>query len=450
MKFHIQTFGCQMNVYDTDSLTGLLVQAGHEPVGEPSDAELVLLNTCAIREGAEDRVRGRAGQLKNLKRKGKLRYLGVCGCMAQKEGQRLMEAMPYLDLVMGPGAIGSIARLVGGLARDEGPILDLTGLEDDYDEAHPSAGGEVAYPKFVSVMKGCDYKCTFCVVPFTRGPERSRAPHIILQEVENLVSQGHKEVTLIGQTINAYHWNDVDFPRLLDLANQVDGLRRIRFTTSHPKNATPEMLDAMTRNEAVCELLQLPVQSGSNRVLRRMKRLYTREQYLDIIADYKRRFTHSDLPPAITTDIIVGFPGETEEDFEQTLDLMRTVRFDQAYMFKYSPRRDTAAMKLDGQLDEFTKSRRLDRLIKLQNEIARELSEALVGKTAEVMVERAQIETDGTKTYEARLRTGRIVKLFEEQGPFEIGELFPVRITHCRTYTLFGDPLSRQVKTFVA
>lgn len=450
MKYYIQTFGCQMNVYDTNSLAGLLDQAGHESTDDLSQAELILLNTCAIREGAEDRVRGRAGQLLKFKKRGKLKFLGLCGCMAQKEGERLLEAMPYLDLVMGPGAIGSIARLVDDLTRGKGPLLELSGLEDDYDQVFPTAHGGVSYPKFVSVMKGCDYKCTFCVVPNTRGPERSRDPRLILQEVENLVQQGHKEVTLIGQTINAYQWQDIDFARLLAMVDAVPGLRRLRFTTSHPKNATPSMLDAMANLETVCEQLQLPVQSGSNAVLRRMKRLYTREQYLDIIQQYKERFRGSDLPPAITTDIIVGFPGETEEDFEQTLDLVREVGYDQAFMFKYSPRRGTAATKLPGHLDEFTKSRRLDRLIQRQNEIARERSETLVGKTAEVMVERAYQDSDGRQAYEARLRTGRIVKLYEEQGPFSIGDLFDVEITGCHTYTLYAEPLNAPVNSHVA
>lgn len=445
MKYYIQTFGCQMNVYDTDSLSGLLDEAGHESTESLEDAELILLNTCAIREGAEDRVRGRSGQLKALKDRGSLKYLGICGCMAQKEGQRLLDAMPYLDLVMGPGAIGSIPRLVDQLKQGDRPILNLTGLEDDYDEVYPAPVGEVQYPRFVSVMKGCDYKCTFCVVPNTRGPERSRAPHIILQEVENLVNAGHREITLIGQTINAYQWQDIDFSALLQMVHDVEGLERIRFTTSHPRNATPRMLETMVSLPKICEQLHLPVQSGSNRVLRRMKRLYTREAYLETIALFKNLYRERGIEPAITTDMIVGFPGETEEDFEQTLTLVQEVEYDQMFMFKYSPRRGTAAVKLDGMIDNFTQSRRLDRLIKLNQEIARTRSEALVDTVQPVLIERSQRDDDGRLSYEARLRGGRIVKLYEEQGPFAIGDMVDVRITRCQTFTLYAEPVLESV-----
>lgn len=450
MKYHIQTFGCQMNVYDTESLAGLLNRAGHESTDKLEEAEMILLNTCSIREGAEDRVRGRAGQLKQYKDIAKLKYLGICGCMAQKEGERLIEKIPYLDLVMGPGAIGSVSRLVDEVQAGRGPVLDLHGLEDDYDEVFPVSNDAVEYPRFVSIMKGCDKKCTFCVVPNTRGPERSRAPHIILQEVENLVRMGHKEVTLIGQTINAYQWNDIDFAKLLEMVDAVPGLERLRFTTSHPKDATEPMLRAMAELLSVCEQLHLPVQSGSDRVLRRMKRFYTRQQYLDIIRDYRRRFESAEVLPAVTTDLIVGFPGETEEEFEMTLDLVREVRYDAAYMFKYSPRRGTAAVKLDGQIDEFTKARRLDKLIKLQNEIARELSDAVVGKTVEVMVEKVRQDPQKGTSYETRMRTGRIVMLPGEFGPFEIGDIFNVNITSAAYFTLYGQPVDKQVKTIVA
>ncbi len=450
MKYHIQTFGCQMNVYDTESLAGLLNRAGHESTDNLEEAELILLNTCSIREGAEDRVRGRVGQLKQYKDIANLKYLGICGCMAQKEGERLLEKVPYLDLVMGPGAIGSVSRLVDEVQSGKGPVLDLHGLEDDYDQVFPVSNEEVAYPRFVSVMKGCDKKCTFCVVPFTRGPERSRAPHIILQEVENLVNRGHKEVTLIGQTINAYQWNDIDFAKLLEMVDAVSGLERLRFTTSHPKDATEPMLRAMAELPSVCEQLHLPVQCGSDRVLRRMKRFYTKDQYMEIIHDYRRRFEGAEVMPAVTTDLIVGFPGETEEDFEMTLDLVREVRYDAAYMFKYSPRRGTAALKLDGQVDEFTKARRLDALIKLQNEIARQLSDAVVGKTVEVMVEQTHHDPKKGMTYETRMRTGRIVMLHGEHGPFEIGDILSVKITSAAYFTLYGAPVCDQVKTIVA
>lgn len=450
MKYFIQTFGCQMNVYDTDSMMGLLNQAGHELTLVEEDADLILINTCSIREGAEDRVRGRIGQLKRLKDHGKLRYLGVCGCMGQKEGSRLLDSFSYLDLVMGPGAIGSIPRLVSELEQGNRPVLDLHGIEDEYDQPNPVADGAIAYPRFISVMKGCNKKCTFCVVPTTRGPERSRDPRIVLQEAEALVQKGYKELTLIGQTINSYRYRGVRFPELLAMVNDIPGIERIRFTTSYPATSANTMFEAMASLEHVCEQLHLPVQSGSNKILQSMRRTYTRENYLEQIAYFRELYAGHPIQPAVTTDIIVGFPGETEEDFEETLSLVREVKFDAAYMFKYSPRRDTPAASMAGQIDEFTKSRRLDRLIKLQHEIALELSQQLVGESVDVMVERIGPSNEHETEYECRMRTGKIVKLHDKPGKYHIGDLVDVTIERCTSYTLFGKTIDQVPKSQVA
>jgi tRNA-2-methylthio-N6-dimethylallyladenosine synthase len=440
MKYYIQSFGCQMNVYDAKSMMGLLNEAGHESTSHLEEAELILLNTCAIREGAEQRVRGRIGQLKKYKDRGSLKYLGVCGCMGQKEGERLTRDVPFLDLVMGPGAIGSIVRLVDALERGNRPVLDLHGIDDDFDEVYPVADEEIVYPRFLSIMKGCDKKCTYCIVPYTRGPERSRDPQILLQEAESLVQKGYKEITLIGQTVNSYHFGDVHFPKLLEMVNQIAGLKRIRFATSHPNSVTHEMLDAIATLDHVCEHLHLPVQSGSNRVLAEMDRNYTREDYLEITRYFRSRFKAPLIQSTLTTDIIVGFPGETEEDFEQTLDLIRSVRFDGAFMFKYSPRRGTPAAEMENQVDDFTKARRLERLIQLQQQIAGENNRWLIGQKAEVMVERVSHHPKQGRVYEARLRTGRIVKLINPEIEYRVGDMFDVIITDCSSYSLYGNP----------
>ncbi len=441
MKYHIQTFGCQMNVYDTKSMMGLLNAAGHEFTDNLEEAEMILLNTCSIREGAEQRVRGRIGQLKRYKDHGRLRFLGVCGCMGQKEGTRLTRAIPYLDLVMGPGAIGSITRLVDELERGGRPLVDITGIEDEYDQPFPAAGEAVAYPRFVSVMKGCNKKCAFCVVPSTRGPERSRDPRIILQEVETWIRQGYREITLIGQTINSYRYDGIRFPQLLEMVNQVPGLDRLRFTTSYPSTSIRSLFEAMASLDKVCEQLHLPVQSGSNRILKAMRRTYTREEYLGQVEYFRSLYQGRALPPGITTDIIVGFPGETEGDFQQTLDLVREVRFDAAFMFKYSPRPGTSAADMDNPVDDFTKARRLDTLLRLQHEIAREHNQNLVGSEVEVMVERSAPTPTGTVEYETRMRTGRIVKLAAPAGAYQPGDLVWVTLTGCTSYTLFGQPV---------
>ncbi len=442
MKYFIQTFGCQMNVYDTKSMSELLNEAGYEQTEQLDDAEIILLNTCAIREGAEDRVRGRLGQMKKYKDKGSLQYLGVCGCMGQKEGERLIKDVPHLDMVMGPGAISSIVENVEQLQRGQRPVMNLDGIHDDVEQAFPVADvREITYPRFVSIMMGCDKKCTFCIVPYTRGSERSRPPRSIIQEAEQMVQAGYKELTFIGQTVNSYTCNGMNFSGLLEVLNETPGLERIRFTTSHPCSATNEMFETMQRLDKVCEQLHLPVQSGSDRILEIMERNYTHQEYLGKI-NYFRSLYESESEehqPYISTDIIVGFPGETEEDFQQTLKLVETVRYDSAFMFKYSPRRGTPAAEMDGQVDEFTKSRRLDQLINLQKKIAKENSQQLIGKTVEVMVERENNDPKRGTVFECRMRQGRVVKLYDEPGTYQVGDFVNVNIEDASTYSLFGS-----------
>ncbi|MBD3267231.1 tRNA (N6-isopentenyl adenosine(37)-C2)-methylthiotransferase MiaB [bacterium] len=450
MKYHIQTFGCQMNVYDTNTLKALLNGAGHEHTDTLEEAEMILLNTCSIREGAEDRVRGRLGQLKRYKARGALKYLGICGCMGQKEGKNFTDRVPFLNLVMGPGAVGSIVRLVERMEQGEHPVIDTHGIEDHFDEANPSPDDPIAYPCFVSIMKGCDKRCTYCIVPYVRGPERSRHPDIILNEVQALVDKGAKEITLIGQTVNSYQFGDVSFKQLLGMVNEIDSLARIRFSTSYPRDADYAMFDAVAELDKVCEHIHLPVQSGSNAVLRRMARGYTRENFIEKIAYFRSLLKDHPIPATITTDIIVGFPGETDEDFTETLSLMQEIQFDSAFMFKYSPRPGTAAAKFSGHVDDFTKARRLEQLIQLQHDISKQRNDNLVGDTVEVMVEREGNPTDKGTEFEARLRTGRVFKLYGNPGQYTPGDVLTVTVTDSTTYALYGNPTNQKATAHVA
>ena len=439
-----------MNVYDSSIIKALLCGAGHEYTHSIEDAEMILLNTCSIRKGAEIRVRGRLGQLKKFKDEGVLKYLGICGCMGQKEGTNFTDRVKFLDLVIGPGAVGSIVRLVDQLEKGHSPVVDTHGIDDAFDEVNPSPDCEITYPCFVSIMKGCDKRCTYCIVPYVRGPERSRHPDIILNEVQSLVDKGMREVTLIGQTVNSYNYGDVSFKKLLSMVNEIEGLSRIRFATSYPRDADYAMFDAVAELDKVCEHIHLPVQSGSDTVLRRMARGYTREKYIEKINYFRSLFSGSTIRPGITTDIIVGFPGETEEEFEETLAFVQEVRFDSSFMFKYSPRPDTPAAKFDGQLDEFTKARRLDQLINIQHDISMESNSSFIGKTVEAMVEWQGKKSENSQEFEARMRSGRPIRIYGNPGAYSPGDFLFITITNCSAYTLYGNPIEKDVMIHVA
>jgi tRNA-2-methylthio-N6-dimethylallyladenosine synthase len=450
MKFHIQTFGCQMNVYDTNTLKALLSGAGHRHTDNLEEAEMILLNTCSIRENAEARVRGRLGQLKKYKDRGVLRFLGICGCMGQREGKQFTDRVEFLDLVMGTGAVGSIVELVQRLEQGQRPIVDTHGIDDDFDEVNPAPDGSLTYPCFLSIMKGCDKRCTYCIVPYVRGPERSRDPDIILQEVEALVAKGAKEITLIGQTVNSYQFGDVSFKNLLAMINDMDGLSRIRFSTSYPRDADYAMFDAVAELDKVCEHIHLPIQSGADTVLRRMARGYTREKYIEKIKYFRNLYADSPITPAVTTDVIVGFPGESEEHFQETLSLIDEIRFDSAFMFKYSPRPGTPSAAFEGQIDDFTKARRLDELIAKQQQISLDLNRQYLHETAEVMFERVGSTKEGGVEYEGRLRTGRIVKVNASPEVYAPGDLLYVTIDDCSAYALYGKPVAKDIPVHVA
>lgn len=379
-RVYIETYGCQMNVADSELMLGVLGREGYARVDDPADADVMLVNTCAVRDNAEQRVIGRMGELQRYKREGGI--LGVVGCMAQRLGPALLARVPRVDLVVGPDAYRNLPELLG-LAQGGQRLSDTEFRSWEHYEDVPPVR-EKGPTAFVTVQRGCDYRCTFCIVPHTRGPERSRKLGDIIREIRGLVEQGTSEVTLLGQTVNSYHDGKHDFANLLRAAGAVEGLRRLRFTSPYPTDFTPRVIEAMADTPAVCEHVHLPVQSGSNAVLRRMLRRYTRERYLEVIGELRRAI------PGITlsTDIIVGFPGETEADFEQTLSLIGEADFDDAYTFKYSMREGTPAVRLRDHIPDEVASLRLGRLVEAVRVNVRRKNVARIGDTHEALVER--------------------------------------------------------------
>ena len=444
MKFHIQSFGCQMNVYDTESITGILRAVGHEEVSDVRDADLALLNTCSVRRGAETRVLGQLGHLKGLKQRGVIRHIGVCGCMAQKHKSALLDECDEIDLLLGPSALTVLPSLLDRLIAGDRPLMEFSLIDAEDRERFVPPDGPVKYPCFVTIMKGCNRCCSYCVVPSTRGPERSRPPDKILDEIRGLVDRGYREVTLLGQTVDSYRYGDTDFVGLLERIDRIEGLRRIRFATSHPADASERLLFALRDLETLCEQFHLPVQCGSNKILAAMRRDHTREDYLQIIDRLREIFdgASSEHIPAISTDLIVGFPGETDEDFEETLDLMRRVRWDNAFMFKFSIRPGTPAATMPNQVDEETKSNRLEQVIQLQHRTGREINENLIGKTVEVMLETPITDPNCAETWEGRSRQGRVVKVTGTSPGATAGDVLRARVERTTTYTLFGSAVT--------
>jgi tRNA-2-methylthio-N6-dimethylallyladenosine synthase len=425
-RIYIETYGCQMNVADSELMYGVLGRNGYVRSDQPADADVMLVNTCAVRDNAEQRVIGRLGELQRFKREGNV--LGVVGCMAQRLGPALLAKVPRVDLVAGPDAYRNLPHLIG-LAESGQRVSDTEFRSWEHYEDVPPVR-EKAPTAFVTVQRGCDYRCTFCIVPQTRGPERSRRLADVVREIAELVEQGTTEVTLLGQTVNSYHDGQYDFADLLHAAGEVDGLQRIRFTSPYPTDFTPRVIAAMANTPAVCEHVHLPVQSGSNAVLKRMLRRYTRERYIDVVAQLRAAI------PGITlsTDIIVGFPGETEDDFEQTLCLVDEVGFDDSYTFQYSVREGTPAVRLKNHIAHPVSADRLRRLIEKVRVNVRRKNIARVGETHEVLVERPA-KRGGLML--GRTRTNHLVLL--DLPPGSAGEYHTVQLTGTTGSTFIGS-----------
>ncbi len=449
-SFYIETFGCQMNERDSETITALLEKQGLEPTSDPKTADIIIVNTCAVRESAEAKVWSRLGQL-HASRQGDEPVFVLAGCMAQlpETVERIRKKLPYVKVVSGPGNIHKIPELALKAMSDAKPRLytavspPRTGVSrDESSQILPEGLPRMNVPgvsAFVTIMYGCDNFCSYCIVPFVRGPQVSRHPGDIVREVEDLVQWGYKEVALLGQNVNAYGLDSsvpeperLDFAGLLRELNKIDGLYRIRYFTSHPRDFTREMVDTVASCEKVCEHFHLPVQAGSDRILKAMNRGYTKSQYLDLIG-----YIYEKVPGAsITTDIIVGFPGETEEDFEETLDVVRKARFDGAFTFIFSPRKGTAAAKMKGQLPRSEKSRRLQRLVEVQAGITLEKNRALIGSEVEVLVEEPDPSEPGA--WKGRTRTNKVVVAEGGQESSLVGSLVSVEVREAGQWHLKG------------
>jgi len=438
-RVYIETYGCQMNVSDSELMFGVLGREGYVRTEDPAEADVLLVNTCAVRDHAEQRVLGRMGELKRYKRPGDV--LGVVGCMAQRLGPKLLASVPQVDLVIGPDGYRGLPELIAqARAGERAADVAFKGWEH-YEDVPPVRDNPIS--AFVTVQRGCDYRCTFCIVPMTRGPERSRKLADVVHEVARLAESGTTEVTLLGQTVNSYHDGEHDFADLLRAVGggAVDGIRRLRFTSPYPTDFTPRVLAAMAETPAVCEHVHLPVQSGSSRTLKRMLRRYDRDRYLDVVASLRAAVPGISL----STDIIVGFPGETEDEFRETLSLVEQVEFDDAYTFKYSVRDGTPAVRIKDHVAEAIKTERIGRLIALVRRIAKQKNIGLIGTTHEVLVE-GPAKRGGL--LQARTRTNKIALL---DGPAEwIGTYRRVRFTGTTGSTFTAWPLERETGELVA
>jgi len=426
---YIESYGCQMNVYDSELVRQIMSSSGYQFVEDPAGADIVLVNTCSVRQHAEQRVLGRIGELNKFKLKAPGRLIGVLGCMAQRMGEELFEIAPHVDMIIGPGSYSKLPEtidlLTNGVQRLS--VLDNGRLEN-YEGLSPACTGDISVT--VPVMRGCSEFCTYCIVPAVRGKERNRAPEDIHREVELALAAGAVEITLLGQNVTAYHHGAAGLEDILGSISRLDGLLRLRFITSHPRHLTDQVVDMMASRPNICNSIHLLVQSGSDRILGRMGRRYTAEDYLE-----KVRLLRNGLDDvSITTDIIAGFPGETNDDFEQTLSLMNEVIFDGAFTYKYSPRPGTPALKLGSEVGPSELQDRLETLIDLQRQHTAKKNLSFVGKTVEVLVERSSKKGNGElfgKTTCAR----NVV--FDGTG-CQAGDLVTVSITGTTGPTLLG------------
>lgn len=439
--YYIITYGCQMNVHDSEKLAGMLEEMGYHPADRIEEADIILINTCIIRENAELKVFGKVGSLKQLKKKNPDLIIGVGGCMMQSEEavQQLYEKYPQVDLIFGTHNIHHVPELINRIKEERDRVVEVWDKEEGLIPDLPSRR-EDKYKAWVSIIQGCNNFCTYCIVPYTRGRERSRPPEDIVAEVERLVEKGVKEITLLGQNVNSYGKDleeKVDFADLLVRLDEIESLARIRYMTSHPRDFSQKLIDTIKDGKSICEHFHLPIQSGSNRILKKMNRGYTREEYFDLIKRIKEAIPDA----SITTDFIVGFPGETEEDFAETIDIVKRVRFDMAFTFIYSPRTGTPAAKMPEQIPEDRKKERLERLMELQNRISLENNQKLIGEVLEVLVDGES--KNNPEMYSGRDRKNKLVIFSKKEGIK--GEIVPVKINKAQSFTLFGEVIDLSV-----
>ncbi len=436
-KVYLETYGCQMNVADSELVLGLLDKDGYDFTNSINDADVVMVNTCSVRENAEQRIYGRLGEFKALKAKRPEVVVGVLGCMAERLRDKLTDEKAQgvgqiVDVIVGPDEYRKVPDLVTKAWHGEKGIAVRLSRVETYDDLEPLRTEGVS--AWISVMRGCDKFCTFCVVPFTRGRERSRTLESVVHEVEMLASRGFKDITLLGQNVNSYSDKDFDFADLMGSVAEVDPTVRVRFTTSHPQDMSDKLIETIAMYPNICKFVHLPIQSGSDRILELMNRTYTRAHYMRLLDKILKVIPNVSL----STDIITGFPTETEEDHRATIDLMNEVRFDGAYMFTYSPRENTPAFTMVDDVSPEIKSRRVTEIVENQNRIALERNKTLVGKSMEVLVEGESKKS--SEQWQGRTDGNKIV-IFPK-GDFNVGDFITVNIVRVNSATLFGEVYS--------
>ena len=433
-KLYIETYGCQMNVGDSEIVVSIMQQEGYRYTESLEEADIVLINTCSIRDNAEQRIWGRLSEMRRMrKQKGSL-IVGVIGCMAERLKEDLTKGGTGVDIVAGPDAYRDLPRLVREVDNGATGVNVELSKEETYAEIAPVRLDRNGVSAFIAIMRGCNNYCSYCVVPYTRGIERSRDAETIIAEARTLFENGYREVTLLGQNVNSYRTGEVDFPELLKRVAEISPLLRVRFATSHPKDISDKLLETMASMPNICKAIHLPAQSGSTEMLKRMNRKYTREWYLERVAAIRRYMPDC----AITTDLIAGFAHETEEEHQDTLSLMREVGYDFAFMFKYSERPGTFAQRnLGDDIPEDVKTRRLTEIIDLQNKLSEESNKRDIGKEFEILVEcvskRSEEQLSG--------RTSQNKMVVFDKGNHQIGDYVKVRITGCSSATLFGEEI---------
>ena len=435
LKYYIETWGCQMNEEDSEKLSGMLKRLGYTKTSAKEEASIILFNTCCVRENAENKVYGNLGRLKKLKQKNPDLVIGICGCMMQQEGMadNILKRFPYVDIIFGTHNSYKFPEYLNKVKTEGVQVKEILDKETKIIEGIP-VDRESSIKAFVTIMYGCDNFCTYCVVPYVRGRERSRTPEDILNEINDLVSKGYKEITLLGQNVNSYGKGlegNMNFSKLLRLVNEVEGLERIRFMSSHPKDLTEEVIKTVNECDKVCEQIHLPVQSGSNELLKVMNRHYDIERYKELASLIRKEIPEC----AISTDIIVGFPGETEENFADTVKLVEEAAFDSAFTFIYSRRNNTPADRMENQIPDDIKHDRFNRLLEVVNRNVIKGNKYYEGKIVEVLVEDVS-KNDQTKLM-GRTRNGRLVNF--EGSKDLIGKLVNVKIVRAQPFSLIGE-----------
>lgn len=434
-KMYIVTYGCQQNVSDSEKLKGMFIDMGYQETVKKEEADVILYNTCCVRENAELKVYGHLGALKKLKEQKPELIIAVCGCMMQQAHvvEHINKKYRHVDLIFGTHNLYKFPQLLEQALNEKNTLVEILDIEGQIHEGIPVLR-ENTSRAWVTIMYGCNNFCSYCIVPYVRGRERSRKPEFIIEEIRELAQTGCKEVTLLGQNVNSYGKDlehKIDFADLIRMVNEVEGIERIRFMTSHPKDISDKLIQTIAECKNVCKHLHLPFQAGSNKILKAMNRKYTREEYIEKIEKVKALMPDI----ALSTDIIVGFPGETDEDFEQTLDIVRMVGFDQIYMFIYSKRKGTPAEKMEDVIDEVAKKANFQRLIDTQNEISKGINEKYVGKVVEVLVE-GPSKTD-SKVLMGRTEGSKVVNF--KGGKELIDKIVKVKITEAHSWFLNGE-----------